>query len=98
MITPSKKYKAKYIKTVYINKNMFNPYKSKQYSYRGKTYWLDFDLADNYLGIEINAAGGHQYNQQLIDDKLDNSKESVSIEDAEVGFNLFYDYCEGKLD
>jgi len=40
--------------------------------------------------------GAHIYHQSQIDDQLDRIQ--VSVEDAEVGFNLFYDYCEGKLD
>ena len=83
--------KATYLRTEYV-KDKFKPYKIKYYSYRGKTYWLEFDLTGFYLGMHHSARGGHIYYQSQIDNQLD--KTYVSVEDAEIGFNLFYDYCE----
>ncbi len=86
--------KARYIKTIFV-RDKFNPYKTKVYEYRGKTYTLDFDMTNNYLGIEISASGGHKYEQQRIDDELDNPRPtSIATSDAEEGFKLFWKYCE----
>lgn len=86
--------KAKYIKTIFV-KDRFNPYKLNVYEYKGQQYTLKFDLMNNYLGCEIDVRGGHIYEQNLIDDRL-NKQQHKSIEDSMIGFQKFWDYCNGN--
>lgn len=86
--------RAKYIKTIFV-KDKFNPYKIKIYEYRNQQYSLEFDLYNNYLGIEIDVVGGHKNKQSEIDNKLDKPKVKAT-EDAEIVFYKWFDYCNGN--
>ena len=92
----SKQYKVKYIRTERV-RDRYNPCKYQVFEYRGKEYRVCYDIHGNYVGCYHDIKGEHIANQNEIDERLDGKQPKVT-EDAEVGFNLFYDYCEGKLD
>lgn len=85
---------AKYIKTEYV-KDKYNPCKYQVFEYRGKQYRVPYDVYGNYTGIYHDIKGCHKAEQLEIDKLLDSK--SIVTEDAEKGFELFYNYCDGKL-
>ena len=79
--------KAKYIKTYYLK-----DCKLREYIYRGKKYTLAFNYYGEYIGIEMNAAGGHKNEQARIDEMLD--VKLCATSPADEGFKLFWDFAE----
>lgn len=95
-----KNLKSKFIKTIF-NYDRFNPTRVKVYEYRGHQYFIYFDICWNYIGIYQDVKGEHLYQQQKIDDELNNPKTICNDEQhptytgsGEEGFDLFYKYCE----
>lgn len=83
--------KAKYIRTEYV-KDRYKPIKYQVFEYRGKEYVIPYDKYGNYIGSYHSVKGEHSFNQINIDERLDYKPNA--IEDAQKGFELFWEYCE----